>query len=69
MDDNVTVLKPFRKTAKIRPPRSKPTLSPEIQSKIGDQLRTMYEDLKAEPIPDRFVELLKQLDKPQSGDR
>jgi hypothetical protein len=39
------------------------TLGPEIQAKIGSQLRAYYAGL-IEPTPDRFVELLRELDKP-----
>jgi Anti-sigma factor NepR len=40
------------------------SLGPEIQAKIGNQLRAYYAGL-IEPPPDRFVELLRQLDKPK----
>ena len=43
-------------------------LSPDIQAKIGMQLRAYYAGL-IEPTPDRFVELLRQLDKPATKDR
>jgi Anti-sigma factor NepR len=39
------------------------SLGPDIQAKIGKQLRAYYAGL-IEPTPDRFVELLRQLDKP-----
>jgi Anti-sigma factor NepR len=39
------------------------SLGPEIQAKIGTQLRAYYAGL-IEPTPDRFVELLRELDKP-----
>jgi Anti-sigma factor NepR len=39
------------------------SLSPEIQAKIGKQLRAYYAGL-IEPPPERFVELLSKLDKP-----
>jgi Anti-sigma factor NepR len=42
------------------------SLGPEIQARIGSQLRAYYAGL-IEPTPDRFVELLRQLDKP--GDK
>ena len=38
------------------------TLGPDIQAKIGKQLRAYYDGL-IEPTPDRFVELLRKLDK------
>jgi hypothetical protein len=43
--------------------KSSASLSREIQGKIGKQLRAYYGGL-IEPTPDRFVELLRQLDKP-----
>jgi len=32
-----------------------------VQRQIGRKLRLLYEQLEAEPIPDRFVELLRAL--------
>ncbi len=43
-------------------------LNREIQSKIGQQLRAIYDDVVQEGVPDRFAELLKQLDR-SSDDR
>ena len=43
--------------------RTSATLGPEIQAKIGKQLRAYYAGL-IEPTPERFVELLRELDKP-----
>lgn len=44
----------------------------EIQTQIGQQLRTMYNDILSEPIPDSIMKLLMklddvQLDKPGGG--
>jgi hypothetical protein len=39
------------------------SLGSDIQGKIGMQLRAYYAGL-IEPTPDRFVDLLRQLDKP-----
>ena len=41
------------------------TLGPDIQAKIGKQLRAYYDGL-IEPIPERFVELLERLDEADS---
>ncbi len=41
-------------------------LNREIQSKIGQQLRAIYDDVVQEGVPDRFADLLKQLDKAQT---
>ena len=43
--------------------RTSANLGPEIQAKIGKQLRAYYAGL-IEPTPERFVELLRALDKP-----
>jgi hypothetical protein len=37
-------------------------LNRQIQDRIGQQLRAMYNDMVAQGIPDRFTELLKKLD-------
>jgi hypothetical protein len=47
----------------IKRGKTSANLGPDIQSKIGKQLRAYYAGL-IEPTPDRFVELLRQLDKP-----
>jgi Protein of unknown function (DUF2384)/Anti-sigma factor NepR len=36
-------------------------LAPEIQSRIGHQLREMYHDVPRQGVPDRFVELIRKL--------
>ena len=41
----------------------KPQLSPDIQAKIGQQLRKIYDDMVNQGVPDRFVDLLDRLDK------
>ena len=43
--------------------RKDASLGRDVQAKIGQQLRAYYDGL-IEPTPDRFVELLRQLDKP-----
>ena len=41
-------------------------LGRDVQSKIGQQLRAMYDDVLSQGVPDRFVELLSRLDDKQS---
>lgn len=43
-------------------------LSREIQGRIGNNLRAMYDDVVSQGVPDRFTELLKQLDQPTGKD-
>lgn len=55
-----------------KPPATKPkagagkpgSLNSEIQSRIGHQLRAMYDDVVKQGIPERFADLLRQLDGP-----
>ena len=37
-------------------------LGRDVQSKIGQQLRSMYDNVVSEGVPDRFNEMLRQLD-------
>ena len=39
-------------------------LGRDVQSKIGQQLRAMYDDVVSAGVPDRFTEMLRQLDGP-----
>jgi hypothetical protein len=39
-----------------------PALDRGVQARIGDQLRSMYDELMTQPVPDRFAELLGRLD-------
>ena len=41
---------------------SDPKLDRTTQTRIGDQLRAMYDDLMQQPVPDRFAQLLAQLE-------
>ena len=46
-----------------RKPRGR--LGRDVQSKIGQQLRAMYDDVVNAGVPDRFAEMLQQLDEPK----
>ena len=43
-------------------------VSRAIQDDIGERLRIMSDALKENPIPEHLLDLLKQLDKPQSDE-
>jgi hypothetical protein len=40
-----------------------PSLGGDIRGKIGRQLRDMYDDVVAQGVPDRFVDLLNRLER------
>ena len=42
-------------------------LNAEIQSRIGHQLRAMYDDVVRQGVPDRFADLIRKLDVPEGG--
>jgi hypothetical protein len=65
-----------RKTGGSRSPMETTTvknqarLGRDVQAKIGQQLRAMYDDVLNQGVPDRFSELLNRLDqKDEKGKR
>jgi hypothetical protein len=46
---------------------SSPALSRSVQAQLGQRLRQFYEALALgeQPVPDRFIEIINQLDKSQ----
>ncbi len=44
-------------------PGARPGIDAEVQAHIGRQLRTVYDSVANEPVPDRFLRLLRELDK------
>jgi len=42
-------------------------LNAEIQSRIGHQLRAMYDDVVRQGVPDRFADLIRKLDGPEAA--
>jgi hypothetical protein len=40
----------------------KTATNPEIVEQIGQRLRSIYNDVLAQPVPDRFLELLRNLE-------
>jgi hypothetical protein len=57
-----------------RQPRSRagrlhddPRTSPAIRDKLGEQLRAMYGKLEEPPLPERLLNLIRQLDQPRFG--
>ena len=42
---------------------SEPGLDRNVQARIGDNLRAMYDELLQQPVPDRFKDLLGQFEK------
>ena len=63
MKDQKPVKSPPMQT-ESSPERHNSGLNREIQAKIGQQLRAMFDEVVQEGVPDRFADLLRQLDAP-----
>ena len=57
-------MKDVKSQAKNPASGAKGGLNAEIQSRIGHQLRAMYDDVVRQGVPDRFAELIRKLDVP-----
>ena len=44
-------------------------LGREVQARLGQQLRAMYDDVLNQGVPDRFSDLIKQIDSNGSGNK
>lgn len=42
-------------------------LGPELQAHIGRQLRAVYDEVAQQPVPDRFLKLLDELERKQAS--
>ncbi|KLK89477.1 hypothetical protein AA309_31200 [Microvirga vignae] len=54
---------PASRTGRLR---ADPRAFSAVRDKLGEQLRAMYGKLEDEPLPDRLLNLLRQLDQPRS---
>ena len=54
--------KPTNKTEKKTEKMNHAPNQPEIYDLIGQRLRNFYDEVAQQPVPDRFVELLNQLE-------
>ena len=44
-------------------------LSREVQARLGQQLRSMYDDVVNQGVPDRFADLLNQINGDNKGEK
>jgi len=68
--DNTTVNKTQESKKKRRAgagPKDVKPLNADIRLRIGDRLRAMYEDVVNEGVPDRFADLLRQIEAKNPG--
>ena len=65
-DDDDKADRPGHMQTDINSRKPKGRLGRDVQSKIGQQLRSMYDNVVSEGVPDRFTEMLQQLDQQQA---
>jgi hypothetical protein len=63
-DDKKTpkTAKPAKKTEKKIEKMNHSPIQPEISDLIGQRLRNYYDEVAKQPVPDRFMDLLNQLE-------
>ncbi len=69
-DDVTRTLRTGRKLPSQRSwgtPNPEPNLDRFVQYHIGRQLRSLYDGLVDQPVPDRFAELIDRLDDEDTG--
>jgi hypothetical protein len=54
---------PLPQGSSFEPPSQSPQDTRAIGEQIGRRLRTVYNDILAQPVPDRFLDLLRELEK------
>jgi len=62
MNDEHKPIRPGHMQTELNQRKPKGRLGRDVQSKIGQQLRAMYDDVVSEGVPDRFTDMLKRLD-------
>ena len=63
----IVSLEPAR-IARERENRRQKSLEVPVHLHIGRQLKALYEDVVAQPVPDRFLALLRDIDAKKDGD-
>jgi hypothetical protein len=47
--------------------RTDPRIVSAVRDKLGEELRAMYGKLEEEPLPDRLLDLMRQVGQPRLG--
>ena len=69
MNDDDKSGRPGPMQTEITQKKTRGRLGRDVQSKIGQQLRSMYDDVVSDGVPDRFTEMLRQLDEQKEKDK
>ena len=69
MNDDDKPGRPGQMQTELSQRKARGRLGRDVQSKIGQQLRAMYDNVVSEGVPDRFNEVLRQLDERKEQDK
>ena len=69
MNEDDKPARPGSMQTEVNQRKSRGRLGRDVQSKIGQQLRAMYDDVVSAGVPDRFTEMLRQLDEQKEKDK
>ena len=69
MTDDDKPGRPGTMQTEVNQRKARGRLGRDVQSKIGQQLRAMYDDVVNAGVPDRFSELLRQLDEQKEREK
>ena len=58
----------YRAAATRKDRRRSGQVGDDVQAHIGDRLKALYDDVLSEPVPDRFLDLLSQLERRERGE-
>jgi hypothetical protein len=69
MKDEQKPIRPGQMQTEVNQRKPRGRLGRDVQSKIGQQLRAMYDGVISEGVPDRFTEMLQRLDEQKEQKR
>ncbi len=69
MEDDDKPGRPGQMQTDLNQRKTRGRLGRDVQSKIGQQLRSMYDNVVSEGVPDRFNDMLRQLDERTDKDQ
>ena len=69
MNEDDKPSRPAQMQTEITQRKARGRLGRDVQNKIGQQLRAMYDGVVNDGVPDRFVDMLKKLDEQKDDDK
>jgi hypothetical protein len=66
LEDTMNTNSKLEDAGEVFLPPATVALGPELQAHIGRQLRAVYDEIAQQPVPDRFLQLLDELERKQA---